>query len=84
MFLAELLSQLNSLLVKFPSFNFAKATSKRRLLPIPPPEREWVTWEDDTPKRAISEEGETLLFYLPNLNPQTTVVSPSFFLTLPH
>jgi hypothetical protein len=45
-----------------------------------------ITWDDDIPRVAYSEDGIPLLYYLPNMTPQTTVVRSItcilFFLSL--
>ena len=64
--------------VVFPALNFARASGKNPKRPAVPPAPEWITWEDDTPRMGLSNDGEVTIYYLPNLFPQPTVVSVLF------
>lgn len=61
--------------VVFPALDFARASGKNPKRPAVPPAPEWITWEDNTPRMGLSNDGEVTIYYLPNLFPQPTVVS---------
>ena len=70
-----ILSLRNLFIVVFPELDWSNATRKNKKLPCIPDKDRWVTWEDDTPRRAVSKEGVNLVYYLPKLNSGEAVVS---------
>lgn len=61
--------------VVFGDFNWKQASGRYHRLPQVPAQENWATWSDDTPRKAVSEDGKSLVYYMPNLSPPESVVN---------